>query len=358
MTPWERYDGPGSRSATPRLSIYPNGDGRINAAADREFFQSVDAVTVYVDDEAHRLALVPGAGGQQPLTLTRSGKEGGDIAIKGSMRRAGVDPDRIEETEFVELEEEQLFDDTTGMVADLSDLVDDDGSQATDAHAAESESGESSASENPDTAVEAEGSTDADTEPDDQADDPQRESSGVNTQEDVDEDPEELDVDEDDPKGALRTYLLAKTSGGGHYMLEAREIAEHVPLTGREVGQQLRYLRDEDDEFEIHYEHSDDHPEWNRSRWGFQRADTDGGSSNLSLPETPPPGLSNGDDSKSSEPLEPDVGEVQRACDRVDTVQELADELNLTPGQARNQAKRVGAYADLTDQVERPGVDR
>lgn len=259
MTPWERYDG--HRTTDPQLSIYGDATGHINAAADRMFFQDAEEITVFVDGDEHRIAFVPGCEGYQPLALSRSGKAGADVNIKSALRSAGVDVEELDGTTFIDLVEETVAG-ATAMVGDVSELAED---AETDAEVVEQSATDSGESETP---PETEGVDDR----------PEDEETANAGDEDVTESEEDTvfesgtEPDENDPMAALRTFLQAKTNGGGRYCLEARQIAEHVPLSGRQVGHWMGKLRDESDEFDITHESHEDHEGWDRARWAFERA--------------------------------------------------------------------------------------
>jgi len=62
------------------------------------------------------------------------------------------------------------------------------------------------------------------------------------------------------------------------------------------------------------------------------------------------------EESDTDESADPTLDEVRAMADDVESVQELAEELDTTPGQARRLAMDADVYSDLHDKVHRPGV--
>jgi len=114
----------------PQLAIYPDGSGRINAAADRRWFDDTDAVEFYVDAEGRALGLARcSEPGDHAYAATRSGgRPGRDVALTNVLAHLGIAADDLDETVYVRLEHnprEGL------LVGDLDALFDAVGGDAT-----------------------------------------------------------------------------------------------------------------------------------------------------------------------------------------------------------------------------------
>jgi len=94
--------GYGSYRDNPVLSVYSTGTLRFNSVAAREWFDDVDSVTFYVDEEAKRLGIARGDG---DYTVRRQDNCVG-IEVYGmqALKALGVDPDELESSVRLELE--------------------------------------------------------------------------------------------------------------------------------------------------------------------------------------------------------------------------------------------------------------
>lgn len=64
------------------------------------------------------------------------------------------------------------------------------------------------------------------------------------------------------------------------------------------------------------------------------------------------------EDGSESDAEAADPSPAAQAAGDCETVQELADALDVSVGVARTRARKAGVYSDLQDQVDRPGVSR
>ena len=259
-TGWKVVGKSQQHSSGPRLTVYTNGNGYVNKAADTQLLDRPDACRVLVDQERQRIALDP-TDDQDPdgYSVTRENDaHGGDLRIVGALERLGVDVDALDDTHFLPLDGEGDL-----AVADASDLV--ETTTATDVRTDSSD----------------------------------RAMDGTTSDADASED------EADEPEEFSCTY------DGCEFTSES------------ERGKNIHETRAHDDEDE-----ADDEP------------DDHGGT------EVPDP-----EDVPSHET-------VRDCADGVDTVQELADLLEVEPGEARFLARDADVYRELQDQPPRPGVDR
>ena len=119
-TGWKVVGKSQQHSSGPRLTVYTNGNGYVNKAADTQLLDRPDACRVLVDQERQRIALDP-TDDQDPdgYSVTRENDApGGDLRIVGALERLGVDVDALDDTHFLPLDGEGDL-----AVADASDLV-------------------------------------------------------------------------------------------------------------------------------------------------------------------------------------------------------------------------------------------
>jgi hypothetical protein len=119
---FEAYDpnGPSTRSADPLLSIYTDGNSRLNVAAIDRWFDGVERVRVLIDPENARLAFDREAGSERAtLSVSQRGNGGGDIHTTGALKNFGYDEAAHEETAHHELHKHE---ETGYIVADISGL--------------------------------------------------------------------------------------------------------------------------------------------------------------------------------------------------------------------------------------------
>lgn len=270
------------RDPVPRLSIYSDGSGRINAAADAEWFVDYDGFKRYADRTRGAIAFEP-TDGDDVRVISRDEGKGGTVALKKALRRVGVDVDALDDSHRIEL------DAIDGMVvADVSRLVEQP----------------IAATRTGDRALDA--TTQAATDTDD-ADD---ESTGTGAE------------------TTVRSFIEKRVANApdDRYEFTALDIANELDMDGRTVGAKLRALRNDDDALvEVHViDHNDDNTATYRAR---PRGTVD----------------------------DPSLEEVRDLVDEVDSVQELADELAVSEGQARRVAMDAEIYEQIDDDISPMG---
>ena len=102
----------------PMVSLYRDGSGRINAAADFQWFFEHDGFKRHVDLDQCLIGFEP-VDGDDVRTVSREHDYGGTIALQGALTMLGHDPEELEETYQTELEREGDM-----VIADISDFVD------------------------------------------------------------------------------------------------------------------------------------------------------------------------------------------------------------------------------------------
>ena len=101
--PFERVEaGYGSYQDIPVLSVYSTGTLRFNSVATREWFDGVDSVTFYVDEEADRLGIARGNGDYS--VRRQDDRVGSEVYGMQALKKLGADPDDIESAVQLELE--------------------------------------------------------------------------------------------------------------------------------------------------------------------------------------------------------------------------------------------------------------
>jgi hypothetical protein len=118
---WSRLTkGQNGQQEGPKFSVYANGKGYFNAAADVTLLGSPDAVEIFTDQAGGRIAFRPAEEADDDVAyqLTRYNEHGADINITGALNALGVDISALEETHFADLEEVDGL-----IVADVSPLL-------------------------------------------------------------------------------------------------------------------------------------------------------------------------------------------------------------------------------------------
>lgn len=215
----------------PKLAIYPGLDGRLNAEADRQFFEGHDKTDVGVDADAGVLVFEPG-GDRQPAAIYREDQAGGDVALKSRVKH--LLDDGLEETIHVPLEEQDEF-----IVANVWGEL---GDEPTD-------------------------EVSVDEEPEQEAD----EDAADHPEEDVEENPDRHDVDEveDDNTDVafepgytshadVERGVASKLATHDAVTVTAADIADDVDLTATWVGRTINDLGDSDAPVDVTREHHDD----------------------------------------------------------------------------------------------------
>ncbi|GGO03693.1 hypothetical protein [Haloarcula pellucida] len=108
-----------TRRADPRLTVYQDGNGYLNATAIDRHFEDVDGVQVLIDQDAGRVAFRAASevNNVDTYSLTHT-DAGADIRLRTPLRALGVDLDAIEETRYFDLEPVDGL-----VVADVSALL-------------------------------------------------------------------------------------------------------------------------------------------------------------------------------------------------------------------------------------------
>jgi len=281
----------------PRLSIYQGEGGHINAAAVRQVFDSQpEALFIGADSEMNELAFVP-ADRDAPDSYVFSSDDqglGGDIRFGTTLEALGIDPDDFEETQYVELERLDGI-----VVADLSDLKD----SATEPGAADS--------------------TDAVGD----------ESDGWVSRFDA------LSLNGDQSSAGRLRALLDRDIGDDPLETTCGELGDAIDVDGRQLVHDLKAL----DEYAI--ERTERETETGASIWRIERLETDDAAQEF-------------EDRIAARTTEGDLSPtvVHNAAERVESVQALAETLDVSVGRARSQVHELDI--DLNDKVSRPGVDR
>lgn len=303
------------RSTEPKLHVYTNLNGRLNAAADKEWFEAHDAVQIKADPDGERLGLAPDGEYEEleNYAIGRDGDDnrGGEVAIKTALKSIGVTEDDVTEMQKLPLEEEDGV-----IVADVSPILDDSDSDIEEVLDEVNEPVEE--------VVE-------DLEYNDQ-EDANGASVDSSDEETVDDEPAEEDVD---PRAAIEGWAVGTVAGGRTYQLESREIAEQIPgVSSRQVGQHLGQLRDDDAFSDVHIER-EDRDDWDRARWRVAHPDR------------------TGSDDEEEDTLREELVE---AAEDVETLSEFADVIDApSVDRARTIAMNADVYSRLDDNPEAYG---
>lgn len=282
--------------AEPLLHVYTDLDGRINAAADRQYFADYDAIDVGVAADQGLLVFDPD-GDRRPLSLSRAGEYGGDIATATRVRQL-VDGDDLAETIKVPIEERGDL-----LVADVGAVLADDEEQR-DKEIAQQNT------------VTVDGSSNTDAEIDIAGDDLM------------------ADTHSSQP---LVEYYLVDALARGEREFTSREIAAALDadVGSRQVGFALSRLMDAH-ESPLDVRKTDKLSDDGATIWRVE----------------PSVALAAKLEADDGVDLESVLGED------VGSVQALAEVLDVEEGEARRRAMDAGVYTDLEDHVDRPGVER
>jgi hypothetical protein len=290
----------------PTLSIYRDASGHINGRADYSWFADTDGFVRRADPDQGVLGFVPRDGDDVRL-INRDGDEyGGTVGLQKALKILGIDAEELDGTYHAELEAHDGI-----VVADLSDLTDTATDTRTDSsdRAMDGTTSDADASEVEQSQQYKCDSCDYVFDTEDARDSHAAEMHGQVTTPD----------DEDQPSD---TEIWCGVCGAGPFETTTRLAGHH---NGSKHGGQTVVLDHEPTEAElVESDESDDH----------------GGT------EVPDP-----EDVPSHET-------VRDCADGVDTVQELADLLDVDATEARFLARDADVYADLRDNPPRPGVDR
>lgn len=129
---WEAWSKGTSRRSGPTLTVYANGNGYLNADADREWFGPGHGVVLHVNRDQDLLGLEPveeEADDAYRISRSDSDGAGGDVNTRIVLEELGVDFDSIEEgdTTFIGLEKQGEL-----VVADVEPLFQKTGKIDTD----------------------------------------------------------------------------------------------------------------------------------------------------------------------------------------------------------------------------------
>ncbi|MFW6434806.1 MAG: hypothetical protein ACOCY1_00350 [Halovenus sp.] len=229
-------------SDEPMVAIYTDLDGRLNAAADRQWFGEFDQTDVGVDADKGLLVFDPG-GDRQPITISREKEHGGDISIAA---RAKQIVDELDETIQVPLEERGEF-----IIADVGAVLDDAGDVERPDVASDQPDSDDAPGE------------DAGSEPDPREDsEPESESEEavdeVSTDDGEPEQTEERDSAHATTQPKVEEYLFQAVRDGDR-RFKAKKIAAELDGVGsRAVASCMTQLREADVPVVVTKEESDD----------------------------------------------------------------------------------------------------
>ena len=201
----------------PMLHVYSNLTARINAEADRRWFEDHDGVEILVDEANHRIGFKPdGEKTTDNYALSRqNSRRGPDISTRRPFQRLGLSDDDIEETQTLPLNEQDGI-----VVVDVSPLFEDAETVATNAPSAVATPGREA-----------------------------RVHSGV-------------DVDSDDRQDLL-DWCHGITAGGREYQLTSSEIADALGWeSGHAVGRHFTLLRKSEVDIGVEVERLEDEGKW------------------------------------------------------------------------------------------------
>jgi hypothetical protein len=285
----------------PRLTVYANGSGYINSAADRRFLDGSEQVRIRVDVEQQLVAL-ESADEDMPGTFSLSREEefGGNIHLTKTLSRFGIDVDDIEETHWFDLKA------LDGMaVADLSEIsVNKQQSEAESNHDAETE-----------------------------------------TEDTIEESTEEISEEvnrpaattlETDEERAVVDMLAAQGPLSGPAIKDEIDDAYETLGNLYERGLVEKWRDPQDGRRKLYSLIEDDCRDENGGVTKNRDAADD-----AAVPDP--------DDSHSQQT-------VRDCAKQVDTVQELAGLLDVSEGEARFEARQADVYGDLDDDVQPMGV--
>lgn len=303
----DRYESRTDHNAAPFLAIYGNGGGRLSAAADRRWFGDVKEVVLLFDVDEAVLGVAPASDpdGSTYALSRKGGQRGGDIATAALLKDVfGVAPGDLDETHRLPLE---WHDEHEAAVADVSPLlgVQDDASDEGDAAAGDEDL--------PDWIVQ------------------MRVSDALDTREKLER-------------------LLGHLTADGPVERPAAEIGAPIGLSGSRVAHNIRHL----DAFVV--ERREPPTEAKPSLWYVAREEqdvSDAGDETEDEAATEADGGTAGTDVSADETVR-----VREAAQQCETLQDLADRLDVDVERARGLAVSASVYSELRDDVDRPGVDR
>lgn len=310
---FERVQKVTSKRTGPRLTVYANGDGYLNATGDRELGLP-DAVVLLVDPERDRIALEPAADDDPDgYSVSRDDdSDGGDLRLVGALQELDVDVDAIPSgaTTFLPLQ----FDEGGRAIADVDPLR----QKAT----GETDPAESQVYECSNDECDREFETE------------RGRNIHASKQHDGDEDDAPADAQAD-----TETTDAPDVSG------DAQQILEYLDANDGQL-RQTTVVKTMD---------------WSESKTSQLLTELEevGAASVVSLGrenlvclpgEEPNAVSSNGEDDS------PSKDDVRTCAEEAETIQELADLLDVTVGQARMQARLVDVDDELDDEVAPMGV--
>ena len=307
---WELVEKTSSGEArSPALSIYSDGNARVNAKADRAFDRP-PAAQVLIDPATQRLRLEPADPSEEnAYSLARENEAGADVSLITPLTRLGVDIEQLEETHIVDVVGGDA------LIADISSLLED---------------------ELEDTAL-----SDQNEEAEDETED-----SKVKPESDPSEGELESQDDEIGPDlRAVAEHILDAYEPGEEWL--SSDVAEHVDIRSQYAGRLQSELSDLSVGPNVEKVETDP---GQASRWTL----TDSGDED-NTPDESGDSFDEADD-ETDEEIEPTLNEVRTAAKDIDTIQELAEELDVSEGMGRRRAMDAMVYTDLQDDIRRPGV--
>lgn len=315
-----------STRTKPRLTIYSNGNGYINAAADKEFFDTPEALRLFVDEDSNRIGFVPvedkTEDGAYSFTTDTDYDHGGDIRLIPALEVLGVDINDLDDTRFFRIKEHEGL-----PSADVSELLD----------------------------------SETERDPDAEAETVESESDEEGTERDT---PETDTKDVEAATGSSQDSSEAPVAANDLTDVEANIVdllAAQGPLAGPALRDELgetpyKSLSELKDRGLV--EVRQDPQDGRRSIYDLAGADA-GELSVTESNDSSDAARDAGDDAAVPDPEDsPDAQTVRDCAKSTDSVQELAELLDLTDGEARFEARNAGVYDDLDDEVQPMGVGR
>ncbi|MDS0280336.1 hypothetical protein NDI85_21355 [Halomicroarcula sp. S1AR25-4] len=237
-----------TRRADPRLTIYQDGNGYLNASAIDRHFEDVDGVQVLIDQDAGRIAFRPAdeVNNVDTYSLTHT-DAGADIRLRTPLRALGVDLDAIEETRYFDLNDadELVVADVSALLV-VSDVAGDDDADADDSKGdgattdATDSKGDGATTDATDATDEDEPTTVDETTPDTEDD-----SDGGTQSTSPADVPVLEDADDPTTEEKVAAYLHREIEGdGGTLETTCGEIGDAVDEDGRAIPHALKSLDD------------------------------------------------------------------------------------------------------------------
>jgi len=359
--PWETYDPDETTRSVddPRLTIYTTLSGRINAAADSRFYEGHESVRFHVDAERGLLAIDPaGDDGDYQLSRGDGSGSGADLACKYALRDGlGIKEDDLDDTEFCDLE----WDDEHGWaIADVSALVD-AAKGPTESGSVETDTGDDGDS---DSTEDSEGAEDAHDAADDWAD---ADSDETATEQAGETPGPDVWAETYTSKPAVEQYVCDAFADGQHEFT-VTEVAEGLDISASWTGRSFVQLVQSS--APIVFRDVDGKGDSNMDTTYTLEPTTDlaeglgiDGESETDAAEVATEGeevtITDDGDGDAAVPDPSDVVSEERVREvaaSVETLSDLAAELDISVGEARLQVRDAGIIDEIRDDQRRMGV--